>query len=71
MKWIKAGNSPYDNGDFTADDTGHPMDFINAMRFQDAQYAEYQDDSVSFRERYLPEITPDVLPIACDGDLPF
>lgn len=43
-EWIKSGHSPYENGDYIATETGRPMDFINARRFQE-EYLEYLIDS--------------------------
>lgn len=31
--WVKAGHSPYENGDYICYEGGGPMDFINAERF--------------------------------------
>lgn len=36
-KWVAAGNSPYDNGDYIYAESGWPMDFVNAMRFEQDQ----------------------------------
>lgn len=36
-KWVSAGNSPYDNGDYIYSENGWPMDFVNAMRFVEEQ----------------------------------
>lgn len=39
--WVRSGHSPYENGDFISNDSGGPMDFINARRFLEAEYQEY------------------------------
>lgn len=33
--WVKSGHSPYENGDYICLEGGGPMDFINALRFQE------------------------------------
>jgi hypothetical protein len=72
LKWIKAGNSPYDNDEYVCDDTGRPMDYINAMRFWKDMYEEYLADPVGFRERFLPDAEPCTqVDTGGDDDLPF
>lgn len=50
-RWVNAGHSPYDNGDFIVNDDGGPMDFINAQRFLEVEYQEYLKDPDSYRGR--------------------
>ncbi len=64
--WVRAGHSPYDNGDFIAEESGRPMDFISAMRFMADICHEYLMDPDSFRER-----TNSVVSYIGDDDLPF
>ena len=52
-KWVKDGNSPYENGDDVCDDRCHPMDFINTMRFWDGMRQEWLEDTEGFTKRYL------------------
>lgn len=51
-EWMKAGNSPFENGDGVCDDSCHPMDFIATMRFWDKMYQEWQFDPDGFLQRY-------------------
>ncbi len=69
--WVRAGNSPYDNGDFIAEESGCPMDFINALRLMKDMYREYLSDPDGFQRRMDP--IPDASPVdGSDGvDLPF
>ncbi len=69
--WVRTGNSPCDNGDFIAEESGCPMDFINAMRLMEDMYREYLMDPDGFQRRMGP--IPDVSPVDdSDGvDLPF
>ena len=46
--WVRSGHSPYENGDFIATDSGGPMDFINARRFQEELYQEYLKNPDAF-----------------------
>ena len=34
-EWVASGNSVYDNPYFYSDDSGWPMDYISAMRFDE------------------------------------
>ena len=31
-KWVREGNSPYDNRWYMSTESGHPLDFVKAMR---------------------------------------
>lgn len=42
-KWVAAGHSPYDNGDYICNENGWPMDFVNAMRFEKEQLEWFQN----------------------------
>ena len=53
-RWVKEGNSPYENGNGVYDDSCHIMDFISALRFCDGMYREWLEDPEGFAERYLP-----------------
>lgn len=48
-RWVNAGHSPYENGDFIVNDDGGPMDFINAQRFLEVEYQEYLKDPDAYR----------------------
>ena len=37
-EWIKDGNSVHDNPWHMADESGRPMDFITALRFDDGDF---------------------------------
>ena len=52
-RWVRQGNSPYENGDGVCDDSCHTMDFISTMRFWDGMYQEWLDDPEGFAEHYL------------------
>ena len=68
--WVRSGHSPYENGDYIANDSGGPMDFINARRFLEDEYQEWLKDPDGYRdktdseERQGHRTDPDV-------DLPF
>lgn len=69
-EWVKSGHSPYENGDYVADESGGPMDFIRAWRFQEEEYQEYLKDPEEFRGS--PEATECVSDDSYpDVDLPF
>ena len=63
-KWIKAGNGYRDNAYFCADESGNPMDFISAMRFQ----KELSDLMITDPEQFLSVVSPCVSEY---DDLPF
>lgn len=71
-RWVNAGHSPYENGDFIVNDDGVPMDFINAQRFLEAEYQEYLKDPDAYRggqdsEEYIsPKYDPET-----GDELPF
>lgn len=48
VKWLRAGNSPYTNGDYIS---GQAADFINALRFMKDLYEEWQTNSQAFERR--------------------
>ena len=48
-EWVRSGHSPYDNGDFISTESGGPMDFINARRFQE-EYREHVNDLSNISE---------------------
>lgn len=54
-RWVNAGYSPYENGDYIVNDDGGPMDFINAQRFLEAEYQEYLKDPDAYRGRQESE----------------
>ena len=49
--WVRSGHSPYENGDYIANDSGGPMDFFNAQRFLEAEYQEYLKDPEGYHDR--------------------
>ncbi len=59
-EWVKSGNSPYDNGDYIATESGESMDFINARRFFEELCQNYMVAPNSVSENVDP-----------DDDLPF
>ena len=48
--WVRSGHSPYENGDFISTESGGPMDFISAWRFQADLFQEYLRDPEAFRD---------------------
>lgn len=42
-QWVSRGNSPYDNPSLVAEESGRPMDFVSAMRFEEARYQELKN----------------------------
>ena len=64
LKWLKAGNDYRDNAHFCADESGNPMDFISAIRFQ----KELSDLMITDPEQLLPYVSTCV---AEYDDLPF
>lgn len=83
-KWVAAGNSPYDNGDYIYSDNGWPMDFVHAMRFVEEQLEwfrslseEEQRELLSGATAYDTESEEPVLLVSNlydidpDAELPF
>lgn len=52
MKWLKEGNSPYDNGDCLYTESGCSMDFISTLRFWDDLYDEWKTDPEGFMKNH-------------------
>lgn len=48
--WVRAGHSPYVNGDNIVNDYSRPMDFINARRFLENMHQEYLKNPEAFRD---------------------
>lgn len=46
-KWVCKGNDPYDNPFWVCDESGSPMDFISAYRFEKEINEQYCPDKVS------------------------
>ena len=68
--WVRSGHSPYENGWYIANDSGGPMDFINALRFLEDEYQEYLKDPEGYRGK--PDDDVHILSnTEPDGDLPF
>lgn len=68
--WVRSGHSPYDNGWYIADDSGLPMDFINARRFHEEFCQEFLKDPEKFRN--TSGDGSNSVPCAdSDSDLPF
>mgnify|MGYP006916315872 FL=1 len=64
LKWLKTGNDYRDNAYFYADESGKPMDFVTAMRFD----KELSDMRTANPELFLPYVST----FAAEyGDLPF
>ena len=51
VKWLRAGNSPYTNGDYIS---GQAADFINALRFMTDLCEEWQNRQ-EFEEKPMQE----------------
>ena len=70
--WVKSGHSPYENGDYIANESGGPMDFINALRFWEDVRQEHCNILDDCRQ-HPDEITHvPITPTESDGDdLPF
>lgn len=49
-KWVASGRSPYDNGDYICSDSGYPLDFVSALRFEAEQMEWYQSLSEEEKE---------------------
>ena len=61
--WINEGNSVFENPYSISDDSGRPMDFINACRFNTAMYEEHLKSG---------DVESDIFPSDdWDDDLPF
>ena len=54
VDWVYSGHSPYMNGDGIFDDDGWPLDYINTLRFWDAQ--KESSDSISEEQKKAAEI---------------
>ena len=68
--WVRSGHSPYENGDFISAESGGPMDFINAIRFQEEMYQEYLKNPEDFFS--VPDGSGRVSPQKdTNSDLPF
>ena len=52
-KWVASGRSPYDNGDYICTDGGYPLDFVNALRFEEEQLEWYQSLSEKEKEELV------------------
>ena len=70
--WVRCGHSPYENGDYIANDSGELMDFINALRFMEDEYQEYLKDPEGYRGCPDEIVSDQFLFLESDGvDLPF
>ena len=56
-KWVAAGNSPYDNGDYIYGENGWPMDFVSALRFEEEQLEWFRSLSEGEQQELLSEST--------------
>ena len=63
--WVNEGNSVFENPYLISDDSGRPMDFINAFRFNDEMYKDFMKSAES-----ESGISP-VDDWDCDDELPF
>ncbi|MBR5930540.1 MAG: hypothetical protein IKZ95_00780 [Lachnospiraceae bacterium] len=71
-KWVRQGHSPYENGDYIANESGSLMDFINAWRFLENKYQEYMknpEDFLAHLDEPLTYSDPSLNPGSYD--LPF
>lgn len=39
--WVKEGNDPYDNPFMACNESGFPMDFISAIRFEKERFEDF------------------------------
>lgn len=70
--WVRSGHSPYENGAYIANDSGGPMDFINAQRFLEEEYLSYIKGPESCCGSSNDPLTNmDSPSIYGDDDLPF
>ena len=70
--WVRSGHSPYENGDYIANDSGGPMDFINALRFLEDEYQELLKDPEAYWGYPDEPVSNQVSSKGSDGDdLPF
>jgi len=58
--WVSAGNSPYDNPSLICCESGYPMNFIEASRFEvdvleQSLSADYGESYCHWREYPIPE----------------
>ena len=70
--WVRKGRSPYENGWYIANESGGPMDFINALRFLEDEYQEFLKDPEEYRgcpDEQLENVNPPSGSSA--DDLPF
>lgn len=56
INWISKGRSPYDNGDYIYDENGCPMDFVNAMRFEQEQQKWWDSLTKEEQDKELKEL---------------
>lgn len=56
-KWVAAGHSPYDNGNFIYSENGWPMDFVNALRFEQEQIEWFESLSEEEQQELLSGAT--------------
>ena len=52
--WMMEGYSPFENGSGICDDKGRTMDFIAAMRFEDAMYEQFKENPDVFLHNMAP-----------------
>lgn len=64
-KWVAAGNSPYENGDYIYDENGWPLDFVRASRFVEEQIEWFNSLTPEEQEQELRDLHDD------SEDLPF
>lgn len=55
-KWVAAGNSPYENGDYIYDENGWPLDFVRASRFVEEQMEWFNSLTPEEQEQELRDL---------------
>jgi hypothetical protein len=60
-KWVVAGHSAYDNPDYIYREDGHPMNYINTIRFYNEMCEEFiqQKQSTAFEPGCAMDISPE------------
>lgn len=56
-EWVKAGHSPYENGDYVRNDDGGPTDFVNAARFIEERGREFEQSYATETDNTILEMS--------------
>ena len=71
-KWVAAGGSPYDNGDYVCYEGGYPVDFVSTLRMWEEMAKE--ENLVPLYDTELEEpvyMVSDLIKTDSDEELPF